>query len=58
MKKSSQGSKIHHVFDPVPYVSQGLSKNEVLEIKDAFDLLDPNNTGKIDPNGTLDSIQS
>lgn len=56
MKKSTQGSKIHHAFDATPYVSHGLSKNEVLEIKDAYDLLDPNGTGKIDPNGTLNYI--
>lgn len=58
MKKSAQGSKIHNVFDPIPYVSNVLSKNEVLEIKDAFDLMDPNGTGKIDPNGTKYNIKN
>ena len=53
MKKSgAQGRQTYQIFDAVSYAINGLTKNEVLELKDAFDLLDPQFTGKIDANCT------
>ena len=51
MKKSQQISKnTTHLFDPNTYIVNGLSKSDVLQIKDAFDLLVTSGTGKIDAN--------
>lgn len=36
-------------FKPENYVKHGLSKAEVYELKDAFDLLDMNGKGHLDP---------
>lgn len=50
MKKSSiAGKNVYHAFDASAYTVNGVTKEDVQELKDAFDLLDPNNTGKIDP---------
>lgn len=50
MKKSSiAGKNVYHAFDASAYAVNGVTKEDVQELKDAFDLLDPNNTGKIDP---------
>lgn len=50
MKKSQQINKTaSQTFDPTPYIVNGLSKSDVLQIKDAFDLLDTSGSGKIDP---------
>lgn len=48
MKKSQHGNKVHIAFDPSPYVGDGVTRSEVLELKDAFDLLDVSGTGKLD----------
>jgi Ca2+-binding EF-hand superfamily protein len=52
MKKSQMGPKYQTAFDVTPYLRNGLTKREVLELKDAFDLLDPIASGNIDPQGT------
>ena len=59
MKKSQQNGKYNlQAFDPTPYVVNGLSKADVLEIKDAFDLLDTSGSGTLDPNCTQVLTQS
>ena len=35
-------------FDPAPYVKEGVTAEEVQEIKEAFDLFDTENNGYID----------
>ena len=50
MKKSNIGGKnVYHAFDAGAYVTNGVTREDVQELKDAFDLLDPNGTGKLDP---------
>ena len=44
-------SYVHQAFDATPYAVNGLQKSEVQELKDAFNILDPNGTGKIDQSG-------
>jgi Ca2+-binding EF-hand superfamily protein len=54
MKKSNINQKhFYEVFSVDSYLSTGISKGEILELKDAFDLLDSNSTGSIDPMGTV-----
>lgn len=48
MKKSQTGQRYYQAFDVTPYLSTGLTKQDVLELKDAFDLLDANSLGKLD----------
>ena len=38
-------------FDPTPYVREGVTAEEVLEIKTAFDLFDADKGGLIEPKG-------
>jgi hypothetical protein len=38
-------------FDPTPYVREGVTAQEVLEIKTAFDLFDADRGGVIEPKG-------
>lgn len=45
-KSTMQGSN-QADFDPLHYTHNGLSEDEVLEIKEAFDLFDKNHTGCI-----------
>ena len=52
MKKNVASKGVYEVFNVENYLSSGISRNEVLELKDAFDLLDSGATGKIDPFGT------
>jgi Ca2+-binding EF-hand superfamily protein len=52
MKKSTTVKPTYEVFNPDVYLSSGITKGEVLELKDAFDLLDSTGSGKIDPMGT------
>lgn len=49
MKKSA---KKGNEFNPKPYERPGLSEEEVMEIKEAFDLFDTDGGGSIDPRGT------
>lgn len=49
MKKSSNQKMVYEAFSPDAYLSTGISRAEILELKDAFDLLDSTGTGKIDP---------
>ena len=54
MKKSQQGGKTYYqAFDAGAYAINGLSRADVLEIKDAFDLIDTGSTGKIDPTSKI-----
>ena len=56
MKRSGVKSKIN--FDASIYAVNGLQKSEVLELKDAFDLLDVQKSNKIEPSGTSILIQN
>lgn len=47
MKKNSNSQKQPGIFNVNDYLSTGIDKNEILELKDAFDLLDDKATGKI-----------
>ena len=38
-------------FDPAPFVREGVTAAEVLEIKTAFDLFDADKGGMIEPKG-------
>ena len=38
-------------FDPSPYVREGVTAEEVIEIKTAFDLFDADKGGVIEPKG-------
>ncbi len=53
MKKSNHQKAVYEVFSVDAYLSTGIPKSEILELKDAFDLLDSTSTGKIDANGLL-----
>lgn len=53
MKKSQMGPRSYQAFDPTPFAVNGLTRAEVLELKDAFDLLDVNGAGKLEVSGTL-----
>lgn len=44
-------------FDPTPYVREGITVDEVLEIKTAFDLFDADKGGMIEPKGNYSLIQ-
>jgi Ca2+-binding EF-hand superfamily protein len=58
MKKSAlnpssiKGAK----FNPKLYEKPGLSEDEVIEIKEAFDLFDPEGNGSVDPKGISELI--
>lgn len=59
MKRSGNPPKqIQEIFNPEPYLVSGITKAEVLELKDAFDLLDSSGTGKLDPSGFPLDIQN
>jgi len=45
-------------FRPAEYVRPGLSEEEVLEIKAAFDLFDTDQGGSIDTKGNFNLIQN
>jgi hypothetical protein len=44
-------------FDPSPYVREGVTADEVIEIKTAFDLFDADKGGVIEPKGIKHLIQ-
>lgn len=48
MKKSFTNKvRISSSFDPKPYVAAGVTERDVVEAKEAFDLLDQQGNGKI-----------
>lgn len=49
MKKSMKKS---NEFNPKAFERPGLTEEEVMEIKEAFDLFDTDGGGSIDPKGT------
>ena len=52
MKKSGIMSKMAQpTFNAAAYAVNGLLKAEVQELKDAFDVLDTNNSSKLEANG-------
>jgi len=51
MKKVANQKISPLVFNADDYLTTGMPKGEILELKDAFDLLDTTNKGTIDPNG-------
>lgn len=55
MKKSTKKS---NEFNPKAFERPGLTEEEVMEIKEAFDLFDTDGGGSIDPKGTYSSIQN
>ena len=53
MKKAgSQTNKTKQPFNPKDFERPGISAEEVLEIREAFDLFDYEGNGFIDPKGT------
>jgi centrin-1 len=59
MKKTgSQTNKAKQPFNPKDYEKPGISSEEVLEIREAFDLFDYEGNGYIDPKGTPVNIQN
>ncbi len=59
MKKTgSQTNKAKQPFNPKDYEKPGISSDEVLEIREAFDLFDYEANGYIDPKGTSVIIQN
>ena len=50
MKKTPYNSKPNNeAFNADNYLSTGIPKSEIIELKDAFDLIDSGSTGKLDP---------
>lgn len=45
-------------FYPKQYERPGISEDEILEIKEAFDLFDPDKTGYINPKELKDTMDS
>lgn len=59
MKKTgSQVNKPKTPFNPKDYERPGISAEEVLEIREAFELFDYEGNGFIDPKGTALIIQN
>lgn len=52
------GKKIQQPFLPKQYERPGLEEDEILEIKEAFDLFDPEKTGYISPKELKDTMDS
>jgi len=50
MRKSTTAAKPKAVFNPKDYEKPGISVEEVLEVKEAFDLYDYEGVGVIDSN--------
>lgn len=50
-KTTSQTIKGKQPFNPKDYERPGISAEEVLEIREAFELFDYEGTGSIDPKG-------
>lgn len=55
-KTTSQSNKAKQPFNPKDYERPGISSEEVLEIREAFDLFDYEATGFIDPKGNASFI--
>ena len=59
MKKTgSHANKAKAPFNPKDYERPGISAEEVLEIKEAFDLFDTDGSGSIDPKELRAAMQS
>lgn len=58
MRKTNTQNKPKAVFNPKDYERPGVSVEEVLEIKEAFDLFDYESTGSIDSNELKNSLVS
>jgi hypothetical protein len=59
MKKSSAPApKGKASFNPKDYEKNGITLEEVLEIREAFDLFDYEGTGQVDSKGTAFPTQS
>lgn len=60
----SQNKKSHHsiagkkTFDPALFMRPEFTKNDILEIKAAFDMFDVDNTGTINPNDLKNALKS
>ena len=52
------GKKVQKPFLPQQYERPGLDEDEILEIKEAFDLFDPERTGMISPKELKDTMDS
>jgi hypothetical protein len=51
MSRTASTKQISGGFDPSPYVREGVTAEEVIEIKTAFDLFDADRGGVIEPKG-------
>ena len=51
MSKTASTKQLTGGFDPTPYVREGVTAEEVIEIKTAFDLFDADRGGVIEPKG-------
>ncbi len=59
MSKNRGGPKTNvNVFRPKDYERPGLTEDEILEIKEAFDLFDPDKTGYINPKDLKETMDS
>lgn len=57
-RKVKVKTKIKEEFDPKNYTNNGLTEDEVSEIKEAFDLFDTNKTGSIDRDELKNALEN
>jgi Ca2+-binding EF-hand superfamily protein len=57
-KTTSQTNKGRQPFNPKDYERPGISVEEVIEIRESFDLFDYEGNGYIDPRGTSPLIKN
>ena len=57
MSRTAQAQQAQGGFNAASYVREGLTLDEVLEIKTAFDLFDADKGGVIEPKGNATLIQ-
>ena len=56
--KNQKSIKEKQPFNPSNYARPGLSEDEIFEIKEAFDLFDPDKTGFVSPGDLRDAMSS
>lgn len=58
MKKAADKSVKKNEFNPVDYIRPGLSAEEVIEIKEAFDFFDTDGSGEVSVREFVDALRS